>query len=100
MAIINKQDLLDRLTAAVGEDKNDDVIALVEDLSDTIDDYESKVKDQTDWKSKYEENDKAWRNKYITRFKAGVVDDEEDEPDEEERPRPKTFEELFTVKEK
>lgn len=100
MAIMNKQDLLDRLTAAVGEDKNDDVIALVEDLSDTIDDYESKVKDQTDWKSKYEENDKAWRNKYITRFKAGVVDEEEDDPDEEERPRPKTFEELFTVKEK
>lgn len=99
MAIMNKQDLLDRLTAAVGEDKNDEVIALVEDLSDTIDDYESKVKDQTDWKSKYEANDKAWRDKYITRFKAGVIE-EEDTPDEEERPRPKTFEELFTVKEK
>lgn len=98
MAIVSKEDLLSRLTAFIGEDQNDDAITLVEDMTDTFNDFDSKTKDETKWKLKYEENDKAWRQKYIDRFNKGVVEEEE-EP-EEERETPKRFEDLFSVKEK
>lgn len=97
MAIVSKEDLLSRLTAIIGEDQNDDAIMLVEDMTDTFNDFDSKTKDETKWKQKYEENDKAWRQKYIDRFNKGVVEEEE-EP-EEERESPKRFEDLFSVKE-
>lgn len=98
MAIVSKEDLLSRLTAFIGEDQNDDAITLVEDMTDTFNDFDNKTKDETKWKQKYEENDKAWRQKYIDRFNKGVVEEEE-EP-EEERETPKRFEDLFSVKEK
>ena len=98
MAIVSKEDLLSRLTAIIGEDQNDDAIMLVEDMTDTFNDFDAKTKDETKWKQKYEDNDKAWRQKYIDRFNKGVVEEEE-EP-EEERESPKRFEDLFSVKEK
>ena len=98
MAIVSKEDLLSRLTAIIGEDQNDDAITLVEDMTDTFNDFDSKTKDGTNWKQKYEDNDKAWRQKYIDRFNKGVVEEPEDEP-EEEHEAPKRFEELFSVKE-
>ena len=99
MAVIKKEDLITRLTALIGEEQNDDAISLMEDVSDTLGDYESKVNDTTNWKQKYEENDKAWRNKYVTRFNQGVVSEETFEEEEEEKTPPRTFEELFSIKE-
>lgn len=97
MAVMKKEDLITRLTAFIGEEQNDDAISLIEDVSDTLGDYDSKINDSTDWKNKYEENDKEWRNKYVARFTQGVVQEEEQTPEEKEAPR--TYEELFTVKE-
>ena len=99
MAVVSKEDLLNRITAFIGEDKNDDMITLVEDVTDTFDDFDNKTKDATNWKQKYEENDKNWREKYISRFKQGVIPEEQPVEDDD-RPSPKTFEELFSVKEK
>lgn len=98
MAVIKKEDLITRLTAFIGEEQNDDAISLIEDVSDTLGDYDSKINDSTDWKKKYEENDKEWRNKYVTRFTQGVVPEEAQTP-EEEKEAPRTYEELFSVKE-
>lgn len=99
MAVISKDDLLKKVTALISEEQNDDAISLVEDISDTLSDYETKISNTTNWKQKYEENDKAWRQKYINRFSAGVVV-EDDVPQNDDEPEPpKRFEELFTVKE-
>lgn len=100
MAIVSKNDLVTRLSAIIGEDKNDDAISLVEDMSDTLDDYAAKTQDETKWKEKYEENDRTWREKYISRFQAGVAAEDDDPELPDDTPKPKTFEELFTVKEK
>ena len=48
-----------------------------------------------DWKTKYEENDKMWRERYTTRFFS-----KEPEPDPKPEPEPepevkKTFSDLF-----
>ena len=72
MAIKSKDELLEALRARIGEDNSDEAIALIEDFVDTYDDLENKSKgDGTDWKQKYEDNDKEWREKYISRFSSG-----------------------------
>ena len=100
MAVVSKESLIERITAIIGEDKNDDMITLVEDVTDTFDDFDNKTKDETNWKQKYEENDKNWRDKYISRFKQGVIPEESPKLEDDDKPVPKTFEELFSVKEK
>lgn len=67
--IKTREELMTMITARVGEDTSDEAISFMEDITDTLDDYETKIAgDGTDWKSKYEENDRQWREKYIARF--------------------------------
>lgn len=68
MAIKSKDEILNSIKAKIGEDTSDESIALIEDISDTLTDFETKTKDSTDWKEKYEQNDKEWREKYRDRF--------------------------------
>lgn len=100
MAIRTKDELMQSLKEYSGEDTGDIFISILEDLSDTLDDYNSKLGE--DWKSKYEENDQAWRNKYRERFfnTPGKEGDKlSGEPDAEESEEPLTYEHLFEVKE-
>lgn len=99
MAVISKDDLMKKVSAFISEEQNDDAISLVEDISDTLSDYEAKINDTTNWKQKYEENDKAWRQKYVSRFSAGVVPEDDVPQDDDEPEPPKRFEDLFSVKE-
>lgn len=68
MAVRSRDELIEAVRAYAGEDNSDAVIALLEDISDTVDDYDRKVNTTTDWESKYNENDKMWRDKYMARF--------------------------------
>lgn len=101
MSVLSKEEYLARISTMIGEDNSDEAIAFMEDLSDTYADLESKVVgDGVDWKAKYEENDTAWRTKYKERFSSGEVEHEEqDEFEEHDKDVPKTFDDLFTVKE-
>ena len=106
--IKTKEEILEAIKARVGEDTSDDAIALLEDITDTLNDYENKTNTDTDWKTKYEENDKEWRKRYTDRFfnkgddgddnKGGKPKDKLDvDPDDEENKpeEPTTYEELF-----
>ena len=70
MAIVNKEEFLTALRNQIGDSTDDVALKLLEDFSDTYDDMFSRLNntDNTDWKSKYEENDKEWREKYRARF--------------------------------
>lgn len=70
MAKKTKDELLDAIKALIGERDDDDAIALLEDVTDTLDAYAND--ENINYKQKYEENDKAWRAKYISRFKGDV----------------------------
>lgn len=94
----SKDELLADIKARLGDDTSDEAIALVENISDTIDELESKVNDTTDWKAKYEENDNAWRTKYRERF-FNAETQQEDDSEFQETETPKTFDDLFKVKE-
>lgn len=69
MAIKSKEEILEQINARIGEDNSDEAIAIIEDITDTLNDFETRANgDGVDWKTKYEENDKEWRNKYKERF--------------------------------
>lgn len=99
--IKTKEELLTAIRDRVGEDSSDEVLALLEDVTDTITDLETKAKgDGTDWKAEAERIDAEWRTKYRDRFFSGEkIDDPV--PDD---PAPDSivkmdFEDLFEVKE-
>ena len=96
MAKLSKDELIEKVRKYVGDRKDDETIEIIEDISDSID-----SSDADEWKQKYEENDKMWRDKYISRF----VEKKEDEPDtptehEEEEKEYNSFEDLFEEEEK
>lgn len=95
MAKLSKDELIEKVRTYVGDRNDDGIIEIIEDISDSID---SSAADE--WKQKYEENDKMWRDKYISRF----LEKKEDEPDtpsehEEEEKEYNSFEDLFEEEE-
>lgn len=105
--VLKKEEIMEQVKGIIGENTDDNSLKFLEDLSDTIADYETKANgDGEDWKQKFEDNDKEWRKKYQERFFSGTPSDEDTSPkndlidpkdDEvEEDNSPKHFEELFT----
>lgn len=97
MAIKSREELIAQVTATIGANTSDEAIALIEDVSDTLTDLETKANgDGTDWKSEAERIDKEWREKYVSRFTSGSnkEDDKEDDTGKEEE-KDYSFENLF-----
>lgn len=101
MSVITKEEVMSQLKEHFGEATDDASLKFLEDISDTISDLESKANgDGVDWKAKYEENDKAWKEKYRDRFFSSSNEDENlgdkgGRSEDDDKPSPKTFEELF-----
>lgn len=96
MAVLNKEQILAKLKERIGEDTTDEAIQFIEDVSDTINEYETKTKDSTDWEKKYKENDEQWRKKYKERFfNSPVKEENEIEPVDEDKEQKLTYENLF-----
>lgn len=99
MAIKSKEEILNSLKSIMSENTSDEALNLIEDISDTVGDFEERLKDTTDWKSKYEENDKTWREKYRDRFFNSSTDEgEKDEPEFDDKPKSYNYDSLFTTK--
>ena len=97
MAVKTREEILESFKTRLGENPDNESISFLEDVTDTLDDFEKRANgDGTDWKSKYEENDENWRKKYTERFFS-------DEPNPEPKPEqklepdntPSTFSDLF-----
>ena len=98
MSVRTKDEIMKFIKDRTQDDTSDETLAFIEDVNDTFNDYDSKLHDSTDWKQRYEDNDKQWREKYRDRFFSGddnnsAVNNPEPEDEEEE---PKTFTDLFT----
>lgn len=98
MAVKTKEEILEKVKTFVGDSTEDDKLEFLEDITDTLDDLSNS--DGEDWKKKYEDNDKQWREKYRNRFfnnkpnddKEDIIDDDKEDTDDN---KPKTFEDLF-----
>ena len=98
MAVKTSEEILEEVKARVGEQTDDETIAFLEDVTDTLSDLETKAKgDGTDWKAKYEENDAEWRKKYTERFYSSGTEPGIKPPKPDGTEKPKTFAELFTT---
>lgn len=105
MAILSRDDFLNRLEARIGDDTSDEAMSFLEDMTDTFNDMESRATgvNEAEWQQKYDDLDKTWREKYKARFfetgtsPAEVMTEQTENvvADGEER----TFEDLFVERE-
>lgn len=95
MAKLSKDELIEKVKKYVGDRTDDETIEIIEDISDSID-----SSDADEWRQKFEENDKMWRDKYISRF-LEKKEDELDTPTEhdDEEKEYNSFEDLFEEEE-
>lgn len=102
MAVRTKEEIMEIIRARIGTDTSDSALEVIEDIADTLDDYEARIAGAGDWRARYEENDAAWRQRYKDRF-FGSGEDIQDEPEVKEPAAdsegPTTFEELFEERE-
>lgn len=109
MAVKKKEEIINQLTNILGDNKtSDEAIALLEDVSDTLDagnsaSVEDLTKKLEEANKKLEDNDKSWREKYASRFNAPTPNPAPDpdpsgdgEGDDGEEEEPKTFGDLFS----
>ena len=100
MSIRSNEEIMTMLKDIIGESTDDNTLNFIEDVSDTLNHYSETAKDPTDWKQKYEDNDKEWREKYRNRFFSKPDNEPEPEPDPEpNKDKPMKYEDLFKVEE-
>lgn len=92
MAVVERDVLIQRIASVLSDPESDDSLSLIEDVTDTLEAGSS-----DDWKTKYEENDAAWRKRYKERFLKKP--DKEPEIDDDVKEEKKTYDDLFTMKE-
>lgn len=91
MAKLSKDELIEKVKKYVGDRTDDETIEIIEDITDSID-----TSDVDEWKRKYEENDKMWRDKYVSRFFDKKEEDLETPTEhEEEEKEYNSYEDLF-----
>lgn len=96
MAVLSKDEFFSKLQTMVGDSADADTIALVEDFTDTYNDLERRgAGDGIDWKARYEENDRAWGEKYKHRFFTGGASCPTQPADEEDPDKPIGIGDLF-----
>lgn len=93
MSVKTKDELLASVRAIVGEDTSDATLELFDDIADTIDNLSNT--ENINYKEKYEQNDREWRQKYRDRFMNGKPEEDEDEETEENSGKKYTYESLF-----
>ena len=68
MAILSHDDFMNAVKGLAGNSADDNTLTMIENFTDTFNDLEARASDTTDWKTKYEQNDNEWREKYKARF--------------------------------
>lgn len=82
MAVVSRDELIQAISSVLGETPDDNGLAILENLTDTISDYETKVVDTGDWENKYNELDASWRKRYAERFMSSEDVEHETDPEE------------------
>lgn len=95
MAIKSITELIESARTIIGENTSDEALGFMDDLSDTMSDFDSRTKDSINWEEKYKENDASWRKRYADRFNGKSVEEDEDDSYELPEPPKKSYLDLF-----
>ena len=95
-----KDEIMEEIRAYIGDRSDDQTISLIENISDTIDDYAA----HGDYDEKLMAVEAEWRRKYIDRFMTGGekkndVEVEKTEDEEKDKSEEIKIEDLYTEKE-
>lgn len=91
-----KDEIMEEIRAYIGDRSDDQTISLVENISDTIDDYAA----HGDYEEKLMAVEAEWRRKYIDRFITGGENKSDVETTEdEEKIEQITIDDLYTESE-
>lgn len=94
-----KDEIMEEIRAYIGDRSDDQTISLVENISDTIDDYAA----HGDYDTKLMAVEEEWRRKYMERFFEGDKEEKISEVKEEKEDNDKSeeikIEDLYTEKE-
>lgn len=95
-----KDEIMKEIRAYIGDRSDDQTIALVENISDTIDDYAA----HGDYDTKLMAVEEEWRKKYMERFFGGDKEEitevkEDEEKEENDKAEEIKIEDLYTEKE-
>ena len=71
MAVLSHDDFMCAVKGLAGDNADDNTLTMIENFTDTFNELEARASDTTDWKTKYEQNDNEWREKYKARFFEG-----------------------------
>ena len=99
--IKTKDEIMEEIRAYIGDRSDDQTIALVENISDTIDDYAA----HGDYDTKLMAVEEEWRRKYMERFFGSDKEEkisevkEEEEKEENDKADEIKIEDLYTDKE-
>lgn len=95
MSILSRDDFITTIRGFVGETPDDAGMDVLKNMTETFDSMAGDT--HTDWKQKYEDNDKEWRKKYADAFNAPIETTHEETADE--RAASIRIKDLFTRKE-
>lgn len=95
MAVLNRDEFLDKIKGYIGESSDDKALSFLEDMTDTFDTMYNASHEEISWKQKYEENDASWRDKYRKRFYDDDAADNSKKELDEGEPKTLTFAGLF-----
>ena len=96
MAVRTKEELLEAVKTHYGDDTSEDALIFIEDISDTLNDYESKVNSSGDWETKYNELAVKYKERFFD--DAGKLDknpSDHTDPNPDEYVVPETYDDLF-----
>jgi hypothetical protein len=100
MAVLGREDFMNKLKTLVGDDTSEDTLTTIADFTDT---YNTLDKNNgIDWEQKLKENDETWRKKYKDAFFSPPVNqhqqeqkNEQDEDEETKRASSISINDLF-----
>lgn len=95
MAVRTKDELLEAVKTHYGDDTSDDAITFIEDISDTLNDYESKVNSSGDWETKYNELAVKYKERFFDDGKKDKDPKDNTDPDPDDYVVPETYDDLF-----
>ena len=96
MSKLTKEEFMNALKTRIGDGTTDEDLNFLKDMNDTYDELEKAGQDTTDWKTKYEENDASWRQRYKDTFFNKPDENYDDgKIDYDKAEKPLTYESLF-----
>lgn len=102
MAIKNKDEILKAIKEFIGDNTDDNTLAMLEDIDDTFNDFTNRLDGTEDYKSQYDEMkskydtlDSEWRKKYQERFFNPTKEEEQQNVIDHDDSEKKSYEDLF-----